>query len=169
MTATAPNPASTSDERATRFAAAVREWLSDLPADELDDLLDGLHADLTERLADGEELGDPEAYAEELRQAAGLPAREPDAGPQKVTFAERLDRVEARLGEWAEHTPMRRSIRDFVLSLRPLWWVVRGVVIAALIGGIGGVVRVYQVVGSFPFLLLVLVCIVVSVQWGRGA
>ena len=169
MTATAPNQASTSDERATLFAAAVRERLSDLPPEELDELLDGLQADLADRLADGEELGDPEAYAEELRQAAGLPEREPDAEPRKITLAERLDRIEARLGSWAEHTPIRRGIRDFVLSLRPLWWVLRGVAIAAVIGSFAGVSRVYQVATSFPFLLLVLVCIVVSVQWGRGA
>lgn len=169
MTASAPTPASTVDEQATRFATAVRERLSDLPPEELDELLDGLQADLAERLADGEELGEPTAYAEELRQAAGLPARDPETEPRKVSLAERLDRIEARLGSWAEHTPVRRGIRDFVLALRPLWWVVRGVVIAAVIGSFAGVSRVYQVATSFPFVLLVLVCVVVSVQWGRGA
>ena len=58
------------------FAAKVREALSDLPPDELDELTDGLEADLAERAEEsGLELGDPSAYAEELRAAAGYPPR----------------------------------------------------------------------------------------------
>lgn len=81
---TIPLPAETGavEQRAAAFAAAVRERLSDLPTDEVDELLDGLQGDLTERLAESAdagdvgtgELGDPEAYADELRQAAGLPS-----------------------------------------------------------------------------------------------
>jgi uncharacterized membrane protein len=72
----------------TEFAAAVRSALSDLGPDEADDLTDGLEADLTDRLADGDatELGDPAAYAEELRAAAGLPHR-PAASPAGPTWA----------------------------------------------------------------------------------
>ena len=51
----------TNDARATEFAEAVRSNLADLPAEDLDDLLDGLQADLTDRLADGGDLGDPVA------------------------------------------------------------------------------------------------------------
>src|SRR3954468_1429827 len=59
------------------FAAAVRAALSDLAPDEIDELTDGLEADLTDRLADGDaaDLGDPRAYAEALGPAAGLPHR----------------------------------------------------------------------------------------------
>src|ERR1700709_2176140 len=58
------------------FARAVRAALADLPADEVDDLTDGLEADLAERAADEEspDFGDPTDYANELRSAAGLPA-----------------------------------------------------------------------------------------------
>src|SRR3954464_4940069 len=59
------------------FAAAVRAALTDLAPDEIDELTDGLEADLTDRLSDTDatELGDPRAYAEELRAAAGVPRR----------------------------------------------------------------------------------------------
>ncbi len=60
---------------------AVRAWLADLPADEVEDLTAGMEADLAERAAEsgggtlGALLGEPEAYAAELRSAAGLPPR----------------------------------------------------------------------------------------------
>jgi len=41
------------DPAIEEFATAVRAALGDLPADEVDDLTDGLEADLTERAADG--------------------------------------------------------------------------------------------------------------------
>ena len=56
------------------FATSVRHALGDLPAQEVDDLTDGLEADLAQVYA-GEHpraLPDPSAYAMELRTAAGL-------------------------------------------------------------------------------------------------
>ena len=57
------------------FAAAVRDALADLPRGEVDELTDGLEADLTDRSLepDAPDLGDALAYADELRLAAGLP------------------------------------------------------------------------------------------------
>lgn len=65
----------------TEFARNVREQLADLPTDDVDDLTDGLEADMAEAFADSSnhELPDPVAYALELRTAAGLPPREPPA------------------------------------------------------------------------------------------
>ena len=62
------------------YVRAVRAWLGDLPADEVEDLTAGMEADLAERAAEsggplGGLLGEPEAYAAELRSAAGLPPR----------------------------------------------------------------------------------------------
>ena len=74
------------------FAQGVRAALADLPAEEVDDLTEGLEADLAEAYAEDlqRELPDPAAYATELRAAAGLPMRtkgaksgvfvEPEAG-----------------------------------------------------------------------------------------
>ena len=60
------------------FARSVRAQLSDLPALDVEELTEGLEADLAERLAEGgEELGDPVAYAAELRASAGLAPKAP--------------------------------------------------------------------------------------------
>jgi hypothetical protein len=56
------------------FLTTVRAQLADLDLDEQREILDGLEADLTDLVAErgGEALGDPVAYARELRAAAGL-------------------------------------------------------------------------------------------------
>lgn len=161
------------------FALAVRTALSDLPTDDVDELTDGLEADLTEQAADVEaadsaapdfELDDPVAYADELRRAAGLPVRGTDA-PARVPW---LRRQRTRVG--ALRAGATRRIRssaagsqllDFMLVLRPLWWVLRGWVVyavaAALLGG------AISTVPTDPLRWLVLTAFVVlSVQWGRG-
>lgn len=171
--------ARTDKDRATEFAAAVRERLSDLPPEELDELLDGLQADLAERLADGGELGDADAYAEELRQAAGLPERgpapKPKRRPVRETLAERARALAMRARAFWGATPARRWLRDFVLVLRPLWWVARGLGLAwALITIVPGLLGmwwldVYAVnFASLGWLAYVLLFVVLSVQWGRG-
>lgn len=160
-------------DRAAAFADAVRAQLADLPADERDELLDGLEADLVERIADGGEPGDPIAYAEELRRAAGLPPRGEATGARpRLTLRERADAVEARLSDWAEATAARKGIWDFIRSLRPVWWVLRGLGVAfAIMFFTGFIVDVY----GFPYprsmfvaVLLGLVTTVLSVQWGSG-
>ena len=81
------------------FATAVRRSLADLDAEDLSDLTDGLEADLADKLADGAELGDPAAYAAELRAAAGLEA--PPRPSVRQNLAELrtwfTDAVDARL------------------------------------------------------------------------
>jgi hypothetical protein len=107
------------------FARAVRAALADLPADELDDLTDGLEADLAERESDEKspDFGDPVAYADELRSAAGLPYRRPPS-----SFVQ----LGAILQHWREAAANTiRSNRGvaaviaFLASLRPVWWVYR--------------------------------------------
>lgn len=157
----------TNAQRAEAFAAEVRSHLSDLPAEELDDLLDGLGADLEERLGDGDELGDAQGYAEELRQAAGLPPRVPGDAP-RATVAERTAAARERVALWFAETPARQAFRDFAISVRPLWWVLRAVIGAWALFLIVGA----PLVNGLPLhswgIVLTLALIVLSVQWGRG-
>lgn len=167
MTTTVP----THEERAIDFAAAVREHLADLPEAELDELLDGLHADLAERLKDGGELGDPQQYAAELRQAAGLPERgeataEATRKPRR-TLREVGIAIGVRIAAFWAATPGRRAVRDFVLSLAPVWWVLRGLVLAQLLLALFGS-GIGRSLGPLSFAVLIAL-VVLSVQWGRGA
>ncbi len=157
----------TNAQRAEAFTTEVRAHLSDLPADELDELLDGLGADLTERLNEGDALGDAAQYAEELRQAAGLPPRGPEK-PAKVTVAEKFTSLKQRAADWFDATPGRQGFRDLMASLRPVWWVLRAVVGA----WVALLLLRHPLVNGFPVsfwsLVFTLGLIVVSVQWGRG-
>lgn len=155
------------------FADAVRAELSDLPADDVDDLVDGLIGDLTDQAEDagGEiALGDPVTYAHELREAAGFPA--------KTTDAEALPSVGERLSAWWTRTV--DSIRstafgawliDLLVSLRPVWWILRGVGLY----GVWCVLPSYEtgrMNGFWPedalSVLVLIGLILLSVQWGRG-
>jgi hypothetical protein len=152
------------------FAAAVRAALSDLPADEVDELTDGLEADLHERLMDASsasatELGDPVAYATELRTAAGLPARASTAAPL-FSFS--------KLREWWDELrtatadiPGAGSIASFLIALRPVWWVLRAwiayVVLATFITHTNETLP-----STFLRAIAFAALAVVSVQFGRG-
>jgi uncharacterized membrane protein len=130
---------STTETEVSQYLARVRAALADLPADERDDLLDDLEPHLGEVLdevtaasAGGtleSRLGTPEAYAAELRAAAGLapagpPARRPD-------LRHRLAGLQAQ--------PRVRQALAFLPELRPGWWVLRALLaaagLAALLGG----------------------------------
>lgn len=151
------------------FVSAVRARLDDLTADEIEELTGGLEADLTEALAGSadtpwERYGDPAAYADELRSAAGLPPRTPGTAHRERATRTVVRDARAAL---ARH-PSWAPTRDFLFSLRPVWWVVRAVV-AVKVG--------LYVLGSFPLgwapqspveLLLLIPAIFVSVQLGRS-
>ena len=154
------------------FANGVRAALADLPADEVDDLTDGLEADLAESLAEDlrRTLPDPVAYAAELRAAAGLPeGRHPRVGLRASlgTMAHGWRQSRAQAVENLRANPLTAGAFDFAVALRPAWWITRAWV-------------AYQLARSFlgyegPFLprdalswLVFLLLTVVSVQWGRG-
>lgn len=160
---------STNEQQAAEFTSAVREHLADLPSEELDELLDGLQADLVERLTEGDALGDSKLYADELRLAAGFPERGSAPAEGKIPFRERIRDRNASLGRrvrafW-HATPARRAILEFLVSLKPVWWVARGVVITWVLMLLVGYPR-FDV--SLPTILLATGLVVVSVQWGRG-
>lgn len=129
---TAKLPSSAAGE-ARAFVTRVRAALSDLPADELDELTGGMQADLEDLAAEGgglaRRLGSPEVYAAELRAAAGYPPRVATAPPSGV--ARRLAGV--REG-WANMTRQPWWSAAAV----PALWFGRGVVVAWVLGNLLG-------------------------------
>ena len=114
------------------FLTRVREHLADLTADERDELLDGLDADLSEQLAEGgaTALPDPAAYAVELRAAAGLPAvRTARSRGARRSLGARLvaapDDLRARWLRLTQRNDVTRSAWSLLEAVRPAWWVLR--------------------------------------------
>lgn len=101
------------------YLAAVRSALADLPAGERDDLLAEVEGSLADAAADTAtplalRLGAPEAFAAELRSAAGL--HDLAADPRRRS--ELVRRVRVRVERVAGHPRVR--------ELSPVWWVLRG-------------------------------------------
>jgi hypothetical protein len=149
------------------FARAVRAALSDLPADEVEDLTDGLEADLAERASDQDspDFGDPVAYANELRSAAGLPPRESNGSSSvsSVIGSAWTDLV-GGLRELNRHPLVARLVAFFV-ALRPLWWAFRAAVFYGILTWAFGMPFLAF---NFGTLLVGAISLVVSVQLGRG-
>lgn len=158
---------STTESPVDDFARAVRAALADLPPDEVDDLTDGLEADLAERAADQDspEFGDAAAYAQELRTAAGLPPR----ASRSIGAADGglvgawLDVVRG-LREFAARPLVLRAI-EFFVSLRPVWWVIRGCLFYCVVTWVfhGPVLELTPLT-----FVIGVVTLVASVQFGRG-
>jgi hypothetical protein len=176
-------------EAVHRYAAEVRRQLGDLPPDQVEDLTDGLEADLADALADGpptEEgaavdvaarFGSPGAYARELRAAAGIPD---GADAPAKPWPERVQRLRAgaaRAGATVRRQPWVEPVASAATELRPLWWVARA--------WIGYQVMMWLVIQSDLLLwhirperdgmpnralhwVLLLGLVIISVQWGRG-
>lgn len=196
---TATTATSLADVLATHargYAQAVRLHLHDLDADVVDELTDGLEADLAEALADagrpadvagaatpGEDVpldlvavfGPAGRYAAELRAAAGFPPAT-TARPRpglRVALGARWILLRER---WAElwrpvtSTPRWAALRTLGRELRPAWWVLRGWVVGALL------VAWFGTYTGPPSLVPVRVgdalvmagAALVSVQWARG-
>ncbi|MEV6801501.1 hypothetical protein AB0M91_24620 [Micromonospora rifamycinica] len=133
-----------SGQEITEYVERVRVALADLPAQERDELTEDLPEHLAEVAveADGslvDRLGTPEAYAAELRAAAG--AGDPAAGRRVLErriaavvgrTRARVGRVDARLGPLLGHA----TAGEFLRLLRPAWWVARGYLAAMLVTAI---------------------------------
>ncbi len=150
----------TSRNEVTEFATAVRAALSDLPPDERDELTDGLEADLSERLDEASDdspgFGDPVAYAEELRAAAGYPPRA--AMPKLRTLPQK---VRAGWTALVGRHAWLASVLAFLAVLRPVWWVLRGVAAHAILASLLGV-------SGTALWFVGVAMVVLSVQVGRG-
>jgi len=112
------------------FAAGVRAALADLPQEEVEELTEGLEADLAEAFREdlARELGDPAVYAAELRAAAGLPAPVADGETRAGLVASGIDTVRAfgrDVRAFVADHPGLAKVVAFVVSLRPAWWLVR--------------------------------------------
>ncbi|SBT68729.1 hypothetical protein GA0070622_5840 [Micromonospora sediminicola] len=128
----------------TDYVDRVRAALADLPPVRRDELTEDLAEHLAEVAAEGEgalvdRLGPPEAYAAELRSAAGAePGRRPArlrrlaAARDRATTQVRL--LDRQLGPLVGHA----RVVDFLRSLRPAWWLLRGWLAALLIGEMTG-------------------------------
>ncbi|TCI98655.1 hypothetical protein [Aeromicrobium sp. IC_218] len=146
------------------FARRVRAALSDLPAEEVEELTDGLEADLAEGFAEDlrRELPDPAAYADELRTAAGFPRPEPVAR-RRMSPGETWTDLVSRLSG----NPAGSAVLDFLETVRPVWWVARGLVVTGwliILSGRNGA-PVPRDVGEWTLAVLL---VVASVQWSRA-
>ena len=149
------------------FAQEVRAALADLPADEVEDLTDGLEADLTESLAEDlrRTLPEPVAYAAELRQAAGLPAADRARRGVLAGMTRTCTQAREHVAEAVRRHPALHSVVDFLQVLRPLWWLVRAWLATWLLAAFGGMTTGLWFDGAFWAVMVALA--VVSVQWGR--
>ncbi|MGV8978146.1 MAG: hypothetical protein ACOH17_08890 [Cellulomonas sp.] len=175
------------------YAAAVRRQLVGLSSEQVEDLTDGLEADLGDALADplgipqgvGDKadltvrFGSPTAYAQELRAAAGLP----DAGaPVPRRPVRRLLTAPVRAADRTVHDSLDRlrerqwwpPVEEFLATLAPAVWLLRGGLVARVVSVVlrvmvpdGGAGSRWLPSTILDWLLLVGFC-VVSVQWGRG-
>jgi hypothetical protein len=168
------------------FAASVRSHLDDLPADDVDELTDGLVADLTDQAAEaGDEFEVPDAagYAAELRAAAGLPDRS-DHPASSPTLRQRMRAADAALERWSlkKVDEVRRSrlgawTIDTAIALRPVWWIARALVLFLILVPVLGI-TVDSNRGDLLDHILMLrhpaawvllgALLLLSLQWGRG-
>ncbi|MFC5679627.1 hypothetical protein [Aeromicrobium endophyticum] len=148
------------------FASEVRAALSDLSREEVDDLTDGLEADLAESLAEDlrRTLPDPVAYAAELRTAAGLPGREPSDAKRGLLVA--MQELTERIASVSERNPAIASLVEFADAVRPVWWIVRAWATTWMLAAFFGMERGFGFEGAWWVVMLGLT--VLSIQWGRG-
>ena len=141
------------DPEVTAYVGLVRAALRDLAPEDLEDLTGGLEADLAELAAESEaslltRIGEPSAYAAELRAAAGLPPA-PSASATEPATRPGLAERSARVGEWWRGV---LAERPWLAELRPLWWAVRGLVawgaVSAVLGMSSWLVGLLLVAGS---------------------
>ena len=108
------------------YLVAVGHRLADLPAEERSALLEDLALHLEALRAEDDDrsiatrLGPADAYAAELRAAAGLPP-----APSQVATGPVGRGVQQRVAELLDH-PWAGEVRRLLVELRPAWWVLRG-------------------------------------------
>lgn len=118
----------------SEFAAKVRAALADLNPQEVQDLTDGLEADLAERAEDqGLNFGSAAAYADELRMAAGLPAvsgaTNTAIDDSKAVKSKRQPLSHALEAWWAGRlagSPVLAKTLGWLGKFRGFWWILRG-------------------------------------------
>lgn len=144
------------DNNIDTFAAAVRAELADLPKREIQELTDGLEADLAERLdEEGADFnpGSAAEYAAELREAAGVAAK----SPRRIAFSSMA--LIQNTEDWFRKTAFGTGILEFGISIRPVWWVLRALVAWFIFAG-----SIYSFTSGA---ILIPIFILLSIQLGR--
>lgn len=167
----------TSRPEVAAFVEKVRSRLADLGEEEREELLGGLEADLSEKLADGAPLGDPATYAVELRAAAGLPARSrfhlpTTTRPRLHDVGTQLDRARRRLDDLVASDDRTRQAWSVASALRPAWWVLRAWIAVTFLDQLAGGFEYVTLLPTLgvPLLgpALLLAAVVVSTLVGQG-
>ncbi|GIE95950.1 HAAS signaling domain-containing protein [Paractinoplanes rishiriensis] len=173
----------TDSDEITAYVEGVRRALAGVSEPTRLDLLEDLPEHLAEVQAEGigtlvERLGPPEVYAKELLASAGLIGGFPDP-PAPNRFAgliETRDNVlrlvhdaDVRTGPVIGYA----KTSDFLLLLRPAWWVARGYLVAMLIAymveGNSREIGLLPRISGNDLLALVLLtgCVIVSIGLGK--
>jgi len=181
-------------DKVAAYAAAVRSHLADLTPEQVDDLTDGLEADLAEAVEDAPaggvassadeasmldlttRFGPAAEYAAELRAAAGLgsggvlPRRRPLRDAIRST-GERWRARGASLTRQLAGVPGGAWVVETVPLMRPVWWLLRGwvwfVIVQLPVIVVVGVRDPLVPSNVFAWIVLVSVT-VLSVERGRG-
>lgn len=131
----------TIDRAIGEYVGRCVEHLRDLGESERSSILDDIRQILSEVTAELEGapddlLGPPDRFVAELRAAAGLGAIIPVKSSQKRTLLGAAVRSRSelrdRFGGFLDHT-WWTPIRQFADSLRPAWWMLRGLLVVGLI------------------------------------
>jgi len=150
------------------YAAAVRRELSDLPKHDVDELTEGLDADLLEQFRESGTVPheSPAAYAAELRTSAGLAPRPEGRSHTALSLSASYREALTRLRDAADRHPALRAMWDFLVLLRPLWWVVRAWTVYQIFATAwgSGVPRFVFPHGPLTWAFFIL-CVVLSVSW----
>ncbi|WBB64958.1 hypothetical protein [Micromonospora sp. WMMD812] len=162
------------EQEITDYVGRVRAALADLPPAVRDELSEDLPEHLAEVAAEADgslvdRLGEPEAYAAELRAAAGAPTARGRQVDQRVAAAVarvrgRLRGLDARLGPPLGYA----TASEFLRLLRPAWWVLRGYLAAMLVTVVttgGGFGLLPRLGGEFLAGLVMLVGFVLASIW----
>jgi hypothetical protein len=171
----------TDTDEIAAYVEAVREALAGLPESTRTELLEDLPEHLAEVAADGigtltERLGPPSVYAAELLASAGYVGGFPDPPPSVDRFAElrevtvqRLRILDAKAGPLFGYA--RAS--EFLVLLRPAWWVLRGylaaMVVAMTLDSSGQPIGLLPRIGGSEIVALLLLAagILASIWLGR--
>jgi len=147
------------------FVDAVRGHLADLDRDEQQELTAGLEADLAEVVAERgtDALGDPVAYARELRIAAGHApkmAERPGGRGVRQALLDAIDSTHAGWDRLLDSFP--GDLRGFVAAFQPVWWVLRAFVAWMVVQDL----RAPSLIVDAPHLVVLGALVVVSVALG---
>lgn len=159
----------TMTEDVRRYLQAVEAELSDLGAEDRSELLADVEEHLTDVAAEDEgsleeRLGEPAAYANELRSSAGFP-------PRSVAVTASREPVWRSLIGRVASDKRFRSGRAFLAEIEPGWWVLRGYLAIVVVAEMSRADFPFPRVNGNQFLGLVGVVLAVwgSVALGRLA